>query len=93
MRTGAGLADLIRRMVGPEVGVQLQLRDRAGSVLCDPNELGSALPSSASTPAAQCPEGGRLEIGTEQVHLSAADVSDGEAKLGRYVAISIADTG
>ena len=38
-----GLADLIRRTVGPGIAVDLRLRDGAGSVLCDPNELESAL--------------------------------------------------
>src|SRR3954464_1600443 len=39
----AGLGDLTRRTMGPGITVELKLRDGAGSVLCDPNELESAL--------------------------------------------------
>jgi CheY-like chemotaxis protein len=40
------------------------------------------------------PEGGRLTIGTEDVHLGAVDVAEQEgAAPGKYVEISVADTG
>jgi PAS domain S-box-containing protein len=89
----AGLADLIRRTVGPGIAVDLRLRDGAGSVLCDPNELESALVNLCINARDAMPEGGRLAIGAEEVHLSAADIPDGAAEPGLYVALSVADTG
>jgi PAS domain S-box-containing protein len=89
----AGLADLIRRTVGPGIAVELRLRDGAGSVLCDASELESALLNLCINARDAMPEGGRLAIGTDQVHLSATDIPDGEAAPGRYVAISVGDTG
>ena len=89
----AGLTDLIRRTVGPEISVDLQLHDRAGSVLCDANELESALLNLCINARDAMPDGGRLTIGTEEVSLSAADIPDGEAAPGRFVAISVTDTG
>jgi len=90
----AGMADLVRRMVGPGIGVELRLRDDTGSVLCDPNELESALLNLCINARDALPEGGRLLIGTEDVRLSPADVAgqDGAAP-GDYVTILVTDTG
>ncbi|WP_424140707.1 PAS domain S-box protein [Roseomonas chloroacetimidivorans] len=89
----AGMADLIRRTMGPAIGVELRLRDGAGSVLCDPNELESALLNLCINARDAMPQGGRLTIGTANVGLSAADLRREEAEPGRYVALSVADTG
>jgi signal transduction histidine kinase len=58
----AGLADLIRRTMGPGIGLELRLRDGTGSVLCDPNELESALLNLCINSGDAMPEGGRLEV-------------------------------
>jgi PAS domain S-box-containing protein len=89
----AGLAELIHRTVGPEVALELRLRGGVGSVVCDPNELESALLNLCINARDAMPGGGRLAIGTEPVQQSPADIPNGEAKPGRYVAISVADTG
>jgi PAS domain S-box-containing protein len=89
----SGLADLIHRTVGPAIAVDLRLRDGSGSVLCDPNELESALLNLCINARDAMPEGGRLTIGTEDLRLSAADILDEEAAPGLYVAFSVADTG
>jgi PAS domain S-box-containing protein len=89
----AGLAELIRRTMGPAIGVDVRLRDGAGSVLCDANELESAILNLCINARDAMSEGGRLAIGTEEVELSAADIREDEAPPGRYVAISVADTG
>src|SRR5947208_16668960 len=39
----AGIADLIRRTMGPAVRLELRLRDGRVRVLCDPSELENAL--------------------------------------------------
>jgi len=91
----AGLADLVRRTVGPGITVELRLRNGngSGSVLCDPNELESALLNLCINSRDAMPEGGRLAISTEEVRLSAADIEDTEAAPGMYMSISVADTG
>ena len=89
----AGLADLICRTMGPAIGVELRLRDGTGSVLCDANELESAIINLCINARDAMPEGGRLVIGTKEVDLSVADIRDDEAPPGRYMMISVADTG
>jgi PAS domain S-box-containing protein len=87
------MADLIRRTMGPEIAVELNLRDGTRTVLCDPNELESAVLNLCINARDAMPQGGRLTIGTADLDLKAGDVAAGEAKPGRYVVISVADTG
>ena len=89
----AGLVDLIRRTVGPEIAVELRLRDGTGSVLCNPNELENALLNLCINARDAMPEGGRLTIATEDLRLSTADIPDDTAEPGLYLALSVADTG
>ncbi|HYI84718.1 MAG TPA: PAS domain S-box protein [Acetobacteraceae bacterium] len=69
----AGMADLVRRSVGPAVRLELRLRDGRARVLCDPSELESALLNLCINARDAMPDGGRLVIGTEDVRLSAKD--------------------
>jgi len=89
-----GMAGLIRHTVGPGVQVELRMHDGEWIVLCDPNQMESALLNLAINARDAMPEGGRLVVGTEEVQLEAADVAgqDG-AKPGAYVEVSMADTG
>ena len=90
----AGMADLVRRTVGPAVRLELRLRDGRAPVLCDPSELESALLNLCINARDAMPDGGRLTIGTEDVRLSAAHATGPEgAAPGDYVEISVADTG
>jgi PAS domain S-box-containing protein len=89
----AGMAEMIRRTMGPGIRVELNLRDGAWGVLCDPNELESALLNLCINARDAMPEGGRLVIGTADAQLSADDISEEEAKPGDFVEISVADTG
>ena len=70
----AGMADLVRRSVGPAVRLELRLRDGRARVLCDPSELESALLNLCINARDAMPDGGRLVIGTEDVRLSAPDL-------------------
>lgn len=89
----AGLADLIRRTVGPGIALELGLRDGHGIVLCDPNELESALLNLCINARDAMRDGGRLAIRTDEIHLSAADIPREETEPGNYVEISVADGG
>ena len=97
-----GLAELMRRTVGPSVAVELRLYDDTWPVLCDPHQLESVLlnlvinarDAMAQPSSGQGPGDGRLTISTRHVSLAAADVADQEGALpGEYVELAVADTG
>jgi PAS domain S-box-containing protein len=90
----AGIADLIRRTMGPGVVVELRLRDGAGNVFCDPNELESALLNLCINARDAMPSGGRLIIETSDAQLTASDVAGQDGTCpGSYVVTSVGDTG
>ncbi len=89
----AGMAEMIRRTMGPGIRVELNLRDGAWGVLCDPNELESALLNLCINARDAMPQGGRLVIGTTDAVLAAEDISEEDSKPGDFVAILVTDTG
>ena len=63
-------------------------------VLCDPNQLESALLNLAINARDAMPDGGSFTIATADRSLSRDDLSDqNEAKPGAYVEIAVTDTG
>ena len=90
----AGMADMIRRTVGPGIQVVLNLRNGASGVLCDPSELESAVLNLCINARDAMPEGGDLTISTADAHLRAEHIAGQEdASPGDFVAISVTDTG
>ena len=77
----------------PGIAVELRLRDGAGSVLCDPNELESALLNLCINARDAMPEGGRLTIATEDLRLVGRGHRGRHGQPGHYVALAVADTG
>ena len=89
-----GMADLVRRTVGPGISVELKLCDGAGGVLCDAGELESALLNLCINARDAMPEGGRLAIATEDTRPSAAEIAGQEGlSPGDYTVVSVSDTG
>jgi PAS domain S-box-containing protein len=89
-----GMEELIRRTVGPEIQVELRLRDGSWAVQCDPNQLENVLLNLAINARDAMPKGGRLTIGTRHARLSAADVAHEEGtEPGDYVEVAVTDTG
>lgn len=90
----SAMDELIRQTIGPEIEVQLRLRDGVWSVLCDPNQLESALLNLVINARDAMPAGGTLTIATADRSLSLDDLIDqDEAKPGAYVEIAVTDTG
>ncbi len=88
------LAELIRRTMGPGITVELCLGDHSQPVMCDRNQLESALLNLAINARDAMPDGGTLTIATADRQLTWADLSgQDEAKPGGYLEISVADDG
>ena len=84
-----GLEDLLRRSVGPSVNIRLDLPSHLPMVACDLGQLELAVLNLAINARDAMPQGGTVRISAEPlVEPKAADLA-----AGRYVGISIADTG
>jgi signal transduction histidine kinase len=88
------MEDMIRRTVGPAIEVELKLADGDWLVVCDPNQMESALLNLCINARDAMSDGGWLTISSAEVVLTVDDVADfEEAVPGRYTAISVSDTG
>ena len=89
-----GMVELIRRTVGPGVEVRTELADGNWMVLCDANQLESALLNLAINARDAMPNGGTLTLATAERRLGRADlIGEGGAGPGDYVEIAVSDTG
>jgi signal transduction histidine kinase len=89
-----GMSGLLRSTVGPMVRVEVKPHDGVWSVLCDPNQLESALLNLTINARDAMPNGGTLTISTGDRRLTAADILDqDEAEPGEYVEVAVSDTG
>jgi len=83
----AGMEDLVRRTVGPEIGLETDLAGDLWPVLCDPNQLEGAILNLCINARDAMPDGGRLVIRTANLP------SGGAAARPDAVTIDIVDTG
>jgi PAS domain S-box-containing protein len=91
----AGMEDLLRRTLGPEIDLEMFFAGAVWPTLCDPNQLENAMLNLAINARDAMPNGGRLTIETVNADLDAAyaEAQGGDAKPGQYAAISVTDTG
>jgi PAS domain S-box-containing protein len=90
----AGLAEMMRPLVGDRISVQVILRDDIGTVYADPGELQQALLNLCLNARDAMPSGGTLLLCTDTVVLS-EPVWEPRFQIepGRYVVFKVADTG
>ncbi len=90
----ASIAEPIRRAVGPDIAVEFSLCGQTCPVLCDPDQLESALLNLAVNARDAMPGGGTLTVATADRILTSAELLGQEgAKPGAYVEISVTDSG
>jgi PAS domain S-box-containing protein len=89
-----GIEELLRRTIGPEIRLELRLRDGKWPAMSDPNQLENALVNLAINARDAMPGGGTLVIATADRRMAAHDLTDAdEAEPGDYVELSVSDTG
>jgi PAS domain S-box-containing protein len=94
--TVAGMESTLRRTMGEEVSVVLQIRDVPGSILADPGQLERALLNLALNARDAMPGGGHLSIetGTTVLTEAYARLKPGVAvQPGAYAVLAVSDTG
>jgi len=92
-----GMAELFRRTAGPRVRVETRLLEGLWPVLCDPNQLESALLNLVINARDAMPGGGRMLIETANAVLpergAPSERPSGGVPAGEYVALSVIDDG
>ncbi len=88
----AGMEEMLRRTLGPQIDLDLRLDCRHWSVSCDPSQLESVLLNLAINARDAMPQGGVLRIATADLTLT-AESSDPDMEPGDYVEIEVTDSG
>jgi PAS domain S-box-containing protein len=86
---------ILSRTLGPRIELQLSLAPDLAGATADRGQLGQALLNLILNARDAMPEGGKLRIQTANVEVRAGNSIDGgqEAVPGRYVTLSVSDTG
>ena len=92
-RLVAGIADLIRRTVGPQVTVEIAGASGLWATLIDPNQLENALLNLCINARDAMPDGGRIAIATANERLEEPTARDYDVPVGDYLVLRVSDTG
>jgi two-component system CheB/CheR fusion protein len=84
---------MLQRLVSERIKVSIGCDNALWKVRADPGEIGRALMNLALNARDAMPDGGALTIKTENVTRISGDEANAAPELGRYVAISVQDTG
>ena len=87
------MQELIERSVGPAIRVQTSLAEGPCVILCDANQLDSALLNLAINARDAMPEGGEITIGSARKRVEVQESASVGLPPGEHVAISVKDTG
>lgn len=89
----AGMEELVRRTVGPEIEVDVPGAAELWAVLVDPHQLENALLNLAINARDAMPDGGRITIETANERLDDHNARKRDMAAGEYVSLSVTDTG
>ncbi len=89
----AGMAELIRRTMGPAIEVEVVGAAGLWVTAIDANQLENALLNLCINARDAMPDGGRLTIETANTWLDAAAGQERDLAPGQYVSVSVSDTG
>jgi len=85
---------MLQRLIGEDIVLAAELDPLLGPVMADPEQVHQVIMNLVVNARDAMPDGGRLEIGTANFEVTSADASIHEdAKPGRYVVMSVTDSG
>jgi len=93
-RVVTGIENMLRRLLGEDIEVEVRLAESLGSVLADPGQIEQVIMNLAVNARDAMPEGGKLTIETTNVEVD-EDYASQDVSLapGRFVQVSVTDTG
>lgn len=84
---------MLQRVIGEDLEIVPVLDPLAGSVLVDPGQFAQIIMNLAVNARDSMPDGGKLTIATSRSSLSHARVDEQDHVPGKYVLVSVSDTG
>ncbi|MDP9012368.1 MAG: ATP-binding protein [Pseudomonadota bacterium] len=87
------IEDLVRRTVGPSVGLEIAATKGLWMTQVDQNQLENALLNLCINSRDAMPDGGRLTVETANFEVDERMAREGDLLAGQYVALSVTDTG
>ena len=92
--TLAGTEKMLKRVIGEDITLQSDLAAEPSTVLCDPGQLEQIVMNLVVNARDAMPQGGRVRIATTTSTLDEAALRDHPfARPGRYVLLTVSDTG
>ena len=88
-----GMGQMMHRLLGEDVELELLLDDQIGSVLVDPSQMEQVVLNLAVNARDAMPSGGKLSMSTSSVELDEARARARDFAPGRYVLLSVSDNG
>ncbi|WP_244492645.1 ATP-binding protein [Aureimonas sp. AU22] len=92
-RLVAGMEDLIRRTVGPQITVETVAKAGLWSALVDPNQLENALLNLCINARDAMPDGGQITIETGNQWLDDRAARERDLPPGQYLSMCVSDNG
>jgi signal transduction histidine kinase/ActR/RegA family two-component response regulator len=84
---------MMRRLVGEHIRVAVDCEPALWQVRADPGEIGRAIMNLSLNSRDAMPDGGTLTIATANLTLTDTDAGEPPVAPGRYVTLSVSDTG
>ena len=89
----ANISQMLRRLLGEDVEIALNLDEDLGQVLADPAQLEQVLVNLSVNARDAMPHGGQLDIETHNVELDEQTAPLQGVPVGDYVLLTVSDTG
>ena len=92
-RLATGMAELIRRTVGPGISVEVVGASDLWMTFADPGQLENSLLNLCINARDAMPSGGQLTIETANRWIDARTAREQDIELGQYISMCVSDTG
>ncbi|MCW6508358.1 ATP-binding protein [Lichenifustis flavocetrariae] len=92
-RLVAGMEDLVRRTIGPEIALEVVGASGLWATLVDPSQLENAVLNLCINARDAMPDGGRITIETANKWLDHHAAKERDLEPGQYLSLCVSDTG